>query len=180
MKTMTFVFTFISFIIIHSPLTCADVNLRVDPLQLFYNNLNLDLDLPINDKWTLGPTLDYQNRSEDDWDINEYHIGMRGNYWFNKNIFSQGWYLGPSISYINIEAENDNDGFDSSGKSSGLEITVMSGYQGMWESFNINLGLGPFFHAVKEIEVKNDQGEKHEYGGHSIGLVAELTLGWKF
>lgn len=161
----------------------AEVNLRVDPLGALIGAANVQLDIGVSNSWTLGPTLQYLNRSIDDYDATAYGVGVRANYYFSRPVFTQGWYLGPSVSYVNAKVTEDDSLFgELEGTGSGLAFTLIGGYQWMWESFNINLGAGPVVTTIGDITVENSNGTYKEKtdGIDAGGLAIEFTLGWKF
>lgn len=161
----------------------SEVNVRIDPLNTLIGRMNVQVDFGIASAWSLGPTLQYTNKMDEGYKINAYGFGVRGNYAFNGNIFTQGWYLGPSISYVNVKVTDDNSILgDLEGKGSGVAFSVLGGYQWMWEHFNINLGAGPVFYTLGDIVVENDAGTYEEKfsGYNEVGLGLEFTLGWKF
>jgi hypothetical protein len=159
----------------------ADVNVRLDPIGPLIGQYGVDVDFPISSAWTLGPSLKYLNREDGDFDVSGYSVGVRGNYWFNGEVLTQGWYFGPLLQYIGVSVEDNSDGSDLEGSANGAGLTAFFGYQWMWESFNINLGAGPALYTVNDIEVDDGDGNKEEYRGYSgVGLALEFSLGWKF
>ncbi len=160
----------------------ADVNVRLDPLGPLVGSYGVDVDFPVSSSWTLGPALRYLHRKDGDFDVSGYGLGIRGNYWFNGNVFTQGWYFGPLLQYIGVSVEDKHDDYDLEGSANGAGLTAFFGYQWMWESFNINLGAGPALYTVNNVKVEDkDADEKRNYRGYSgAGLALEFTLGWKF
>lgn len=162
----------------------ADVNVRTGPIQLLTQTWNVELDFPISSAWTLGPTLQFVDAEKDGYEVEAFGAGVRGNYYFNGSVFTQGWYFGPSLSYVKVEVvDKDSLVGDLKGSASGVGFIAMFGYQWMWESFNINLGLGPGYVSISEVELEDDSGTVEEdyddnYSGATLAL--EFTLGWKF
>lgn len=157
----------------------ADTNIRVGAIGLVAGVIDVTADFNVGDSWTLGPSIQYLNRSIGDFEASAFGLGVRGNYYFGRSAFTQGWYLGPSLSYMNVEVEDKDSGANATG--SGLTISAIGGYQWMWDSFNINLGLGPVYYAMGEVEVEDSFGEKQSFDSYNgLGLALELTLGWKF
>lgn len=161
----------------------AETNLRLAPVSLLAGMLDVEADFAVSSAWTLGPSFRYLNREIDGFDARAYGIGIRGNYYFNGSVFTQGWYLGPSLHYVNASVEKDYPTYgELEGSASGLGMTVLAGYQWMWESFNINLGGGFSYFTVGDIKVKSSDGTINErFSGYdSLQLALEFTLGWKF
>lgn len=161
----------------------AEVNLRIDPLNTLIGTANVQLDFGIADTWTLGPSIRYIDRTIDDFETSAYGLGIRANYYFNRKVFTQGWYLGPSLGYASAKVKTDDGlGGDLEGTGTGVTAAVIAGYQWMWESFNINLGAGPAYTTIGDITVETDDGNyKEEFDGLSgVDIALEFTLGWKF
>lgn len=169
------------FITIFHSAAHADVNVRTNIFKDLLG-INANIDIPVSQKWTVGPGLSFYRFSDTGFDVKGYEISARGNYWFSGDVFSQGWYLGPTISLLNIKVEHESVfGGTYEGEANVLSTTVFAGYQWMWESFNIMLGLGPSYYASNKITIKDNQGNTKEFGGFSgSGLSLEFTLGWKF
>ena len=159
----------------------AEVNVRVDPISPLVGTFGVEVDFPISTAWTIGPALRYINRTDGDFDVSGYGIGLRGNYWFNGSVLTQGWYFGPLLQFIGAKVEDTTDGSKLEGSASGAGVTAFFGYQWMWEQFNINLGAGPSFYSLNTIKVDDGEGNSRNYNGYnSIGIGLEFSLGWKF
>jgi hypothetical protein len=159
----------------------AEVNVKVEPLGLISGVLGVGVDIPVSSAWTLGPQLRFTNKTVSEYDVTAYSYGVRGNYWLNGAVFTQGWYIGPSFQFIGANVK-DNTGINHlSGSASGVGLTGIFGYQWMWDKFNINLGAGPAYYSIGNIKVKDNQGNSENYKGYrSLGLGIEFNLGWKF
>jgi hypothetical protein len=160
----------------------ADVNVRVDALGALAGIANLHVDFGLGNAWSLGPSVQYINQSVDDFEANATSVGVRANYFFNGKIFTQGWYLGPSINWMSVKVEDNDPSLGKlEGSANGMAFTVLGGYQWMWESFNINLGIGPVYYTLGSIKAKSDRGFSEEFSGYDgMGISSEFTLGWKF
>jgi hypothetical protein len=163
--------------------THAQTNVRIDPLSALIGVLNTTVDFKLSSSWTLGPTFQYLSREIDSYDAMAYGVGVRVNYYFEREAFSQGWYLGPSFRYASAEVETNDPTFGKiTGEASGIAAGLLAGYQWMWESFNINLGAGFVYSSLGTIKVENKQGNYSEdFSGYDgVDLDLEFTLGWKF
>lgn len=164
-----------------SPVSKADVNVRVDPLSALIGLFSVDVDIPISQAWTLGPTARFMDRTDGDFDVSAYGFGVRANYWFEDAVFTQGWYFGPSVQYVSVSVEDNESTTNLKGDATGVALIGIFGYQWMWESFNINLGIGPAYYSISKITAKDNQGNSDEYKGYNgAGLSLEFSLGWKF
>lgn len=159
----------------------AEINVRVSPLGLLTGYLGAEVDIPVSSAWTLGPELKFLSTSDGDYDVTGYSLGIRGNYWFNGSVFTQGWYFGPLLQMIGVKVEDDSGTTNLKGDATGVGATGFFGYQWMWQTFNINLGAGPALYTVNKVTVKDSNGNRETYSGYSgLGLALEFTLGWKF
>lgn len=156
----------------------ADINVRTGPLNL----VDVEVDIPVASSWTLGPTARFHSRSDDDFDVKAWGVGVRGNYWFNRDVFTQGWYFGPAAGILHVSVTDESTTFgDMEGSTTAIVLSGFGGYHWVWDSFNIMLGAGPVLYSASSIEVKDDAGNKETYKGFSgAGLGIEFTLGWKF
>ena len=162
----------------------AQTNVRTNPLQLLLGVWNADVDFKIHRRWTLGPTVQLIDRKIEDYEVKAYGIGIRGNYYLNGEVYKQGWYLGPSLSWLSIEvADKDTVLAPLTGKSTGFALSAIFGYQWMWEKFNINLGVGPVLYTLSEITLEDSSGtieEDYDDSYAGAGMALEFSLGWKF
>jgi hypothetical protein len=154
------------------------VNVRTYPFSFF----NLQIDIPVSRNWTVGPHIVSTSDNDDDFEVKTLGAGVRANYWFNEDVYTQGWYLGPSLSYVNVSVEDSHPSFGKlKGEASALSMSVVAGYHWVWESFNIMLGAGPAYYSIGDITVDDSAGNAREYTGYNgSGLALELTLGWLF
>lgn len=173
----------LAFMLFVSLSSFAQTNIRISPIHLLVGMPRVEADFKIADSWTIGPTGSYLNRSVDQYDVQAYSLGIRANYFFNREVFTQGWYLGPSLEYAHVHI-TDNDPFSGKmeGNGSGLALSVIGGYQWMWDNFNINLGAGPSYYSLGTVEVESSDGTvDDDYTGYDgLQLAVEFTLGWKF
>lgn len=181
-------FFFLLFLCLLSSTALAEANLRFNPLSLLIRSYNLNLDLPVSDKWTIGPMGGVRNDSngDSDFDVKSYTVGVRANYYTKTNVFQEGWYLGPSIRYTRVTVEKDFGGSvgEISGNANGIIASTLLGYQffGQNKKFNVNIGLGPAFYMLNPIKVKNSQNNLSSTYSASSGLQldGEISLGWIF
>ncbi len=161
----------------------AAVNFRFSPLAIASGTANLELDFELAKSWSLGPSISYLSHEDNDYDVTGYSIGIRGNYYFGRDVFTQGWYLGPSLHYASVEVEENTIFWGTlSGKATGFALGVMAGYQWIWESFNMMLGGGPVYYTIDSVTIESSDGtyEESYEGMDGASLALEFTLGWKF
>jgi hypothetical protein len=159
----------------------ADVNLRVSPLGFLIGSVGVSLDVPVSQQWTLGPDVGFMAYSDGVHDITGLKLGIRGNYWFGRDVFTQGWYMGPALNYSRATVKRDDELAKLDGEGTAITASVIFGYQWMWDSFNINLGIGPSFTSAGTITITDDSGQRSQYSGlQGTGLTGEFTFGWRF
>ncbi|HXH29444.1 MAG TPA: hypothetical protein VNJ01_01405 [Bacteriovoracaceae bacterium] len=160
----------------------AETNVRVSPLGLLIGSADVEVDFKISPSVTLGPTFQFLSLDSEGFDVSAYSVGIRSNIFLNGEVFKSGWYVGPVAKYINVKVEDtDNSSSNLEGSASGLMVAVILGYQWMWESFNINLGVGPGHSFIDEIRVTDNAGYDETYeGSGGFVLPIEFMLGWKF
>jgi hypothetical protein len=161
----------------------AQTNVRVGVIDSLAGVVDVTFDFKIGNAWTFGPQLGYANKDIDTFDVKILSPGLRANYYFNGKALTQGWFLGPSVNYIDLEVSTEDDVYGKlTGNATGFYSTLILGYQWMWKSFNINLGVGPTFYALDKVKVENeDSSYDEEFSGFSgTSASLEFTFGWKF
>lgn len=154
------------------------VNVRIDPLTMLVGVLNAEVDFKVSKAWTVGPTISYFRFNVGHSSVSASGLGVRGNYFFNGNVFTDSWYFGPFFKYATAEAEYKSTG--SSAKASGTGLGALVGYHWSWTTFNMQLGGGIVNYSIPDAEI-TDNGDRVEYGGISgTGVALEFSIGWKF
>ncbi|MBX9767288.1 MAG: DUF3575 domain-containing protein [Bdellovibrionales bacterium] len=131
----------------NAAMTEKSVNVRVAPLALLVNYLNVDVDFPVNADWSIGPTVTYRSFSESyagfssNISTSVLGLGARAT-WFENGVFQQGWYVSPIAQYISASAKSGS----ASASVGVFGLTAVGGYHWFWDNFNLNLGAG--FSAV--------------------------------
>ncbi len=180
---LKFSFFFLLLSVISLKTVNAQTNLRVGVIESLAGVVDVTFDFKFGNAWTFGPNLGYANKEIDTYDVKYISPGLRANYYFNGKALTQGWYLGPSVNYIDVEVSSEDDvNGELTGSATGYYSTLILGYQWMWKSFNINLGVGPTFYAVDKVKVENeDSTYDEEFSGFSgTSATFEFTFGWKF
>jgi hypothetical protein len=163
-------------------------NFRFSPIGLIIGAVSADLDVAINDQWTLGPEFSYWHLSFDQTsglssklDLTALSLGARAN-WFKNGIYTDGLYVGPSLKYLNARASaTDTSGASASAETSTAVAQVLVGYGWFWDSFNMMLGGGASTSlGTTSITVQSSNGQQTSENLPAAGLALEFTLGWTF
>lgn len=128
----------------------ADINLRTNPGYVVLGALNLELDLPLNERWTLGPALTADSLLE------HFMVGVRLNR-FRQPRTENGWYTGLGLRYSPTQLGLGPTFYS---------LRVLEHYQWQWDNFNVAAGLGP------DLRRTDDE--------WTLWLGADLSLGWRF
>lgn len=173
--------------------TAKSMNVRVNPLAMLIGVVNADIDFGITDGITLGPSLSMLSAKSgvsgtgittSETKISAYSIGARANFYFSGVSFTDGWYFGPSASYLPVSV-TETEGTDSYSASMGaFSVSALLGYQWMWETFNINLGLGAGYYSTSSsVTATTSSGKSTTVAVPSFSGVApslEFSLGYAF
>jgi hypothetical protein len=152
---------------------------------LIIGSVNAGLDFVVHPNWTVGPEGSYWHTHVgsswgSDWDVKAYGIGARGN-WFKNGVFTNGLYVGPSLSYASVKVTNSDSFGSYSGTASGLFASGLVGYAWFWDSFNMMLGGGATVGlGDTKVSVTDSSGAKTEVNSSISGLDLEFSLGWTF
>lgn len=165
------------------------MNFRFNPLGLLAGGLGLNLDIAVNESWTVGPEFSYIDFKIGSGGVftNEVRVrgiggAVRGNWHYN-GVFTDGFYVGPSLGYSNVEVEA-SDGVETAKASVGsVYAQALFGYAWYWDSsFNIMLGGGfaTILSNPKATVTNNTTGARSEYDVRNTGLALEFSLGFTF
>lgn len=164
----------------------SPANVRFGPLSLLVGFTNLTLDFAVGDEWTVGPEVSYwrlkisSSSGYSDADITSWGVGARAN-WFKNGRFTDGLYLGPSLSYQSFEMKAKNsDGESASASRTSPVAALLVGYGWFWDSFNIMLGIGPQVALNAGEVVVRDSAGKEQRRNVGTSVAGEFTLGWTF
>lgn len=127
----------------NAAMTEKSVNVRVAPVALLGNYLNTDIDFPVDESWSLGPTITYRSFSttsvgfSNDISASVLGLGARGT-WYENGVFEQGWFVSPIAQYISVSAKSGS----ASASVGVFGVSAIGGYHWFWDNFNLNLGAG--------------------------------------
>lgn len=128
----------------------ADINVRTNPVYVIIGAVNVEVDVGIGDRWTLGPIVTVDALLED------YLVGTRINRYRHPRD-ANGWYTGLTARY------------SPTGLSTGEEfvsVRISEHYQWQWDNFNLALGIGPDL--------------RREGDDWALWAGTDLSLGWRF
>lgn len=166
-----------------------EYNFRFSPIGLIVGSINIDFDMAVAPDWTVGPTVSYWRSSvssdsttfSEKFDVTAYGIGARAN-WFKNGNFTDGLYVGPSLSYANVKiSTKDLSGDSVTGSASVMLASCLVGYGWFWDSFNMMLGGGASFGlGDTKVKVETSTGSSTEVSSSIAGVAIEYSLGWTF
>jgi hypothetical protein len=161
-------------------------NLRIAPLSLVLGSIVGAVDFRIGSQWSIGPQFTYAHASLADsgsltnTSYSAIEAGARAN-WFANGVFRDGLYVGPSVSYLNVQV-NAQDTYGSlTGTGTGFLATCVVGYGWFWDNVNIMLGGG--YQASlggATIAVTDSRGYSYSETVPLSGLAIDFTLGYAF
>lgn len=163
------------------------MNFRFNPIGLLIGAVDVSLDFVVTDEWTLGPQFSYVDFSlnsssgfTNKVEVSGIGGGLRGN-WFYNGVFTDGFYVGPGLTYTNVSAKVSNATESAEGSVSSVVASALFGYGWFWDSFNILLGGG--FATIlsnPKVKVVESNGTTTEYEARKGGLALEFSLGFTF
>ncbi len=166
------------------------INLNVAPIAIAFGGLGAHLDFGIGESTTLGPTFSYQRASAGFGDFAEtkvgiYEIGARANFYMGGRRFSNGFVLGPYLSYMPATVTQKSMGRESSGSVSGISAGALASYQWVWSSgINMTAGGGLAYYSLpSDATVASTDGSKEKVsvpGFTGVLPNIELTMGYVF
>lgn len=169
--------------------TSADhYNLRLNPIGLIAGAINGDFEFKISDEWTVGiqgafirAKLSPTGIFNSDYNITAWGIGARADWYFN-GVFNDGFYLGPSAEYLNVNVKTSDSFGPASGNAAGLMLACILGYGWFWDNgFNIMLGGGyGGVLGASGITIQDSVGNRQAITANLSGLTYELSFGWAF
>jgi hypothetical protein len=162
-----------------SNLRAADgdtVNIGTSPLLWLVGVMNAQADFRLTDEFTLGPVGSYYTRKSSGVKVSSYGLGVRANWFITGPVFTDSWYIGPSVSYMGAEASQD--GTEASLNLWALQI--LGGYHWFWDSgFNLNVGAGGnYINWPEYVTVNGKRISLDTY--ENMNIAIEFNLGWSF
>lgn len=169
------------------------INVRVNPLLIAIGG-NIDFDVYINSKFTLGPSFfgwggcgarQTGTDAKDGAQCDTYTaFGLRANYYFDFWDSPNLIYIGPGLYQTKKSISYRYNSQNLSGEISGTTVTALVGY--LYQSpgaFNVSAGIGGIYFLDKKSDllVSNGSGIQTTIStGSSTQLLLEASLGWRF
>lgn len=162
------------------------MNFRFSPIGLLVGQVAVDLDYKVADNWTVGPEVAYMHSSVSETDaltsnidITGYGAGARAN-WFKNGTYTDGLYVGPSLTYVSVKATASDAFGNISGSASAVVLSALVGYGWFWDSFNMMLGGGAAVPLGNNQVTVTDSNGNQIKSNVSSSLALEYSLGWTF
>jgi len=164
-----------------------DWNIRLGVFTTIIGGISLDLDYKVSPEWTVGVTggifdtdID-SDKYEDDINVKGSNFGVRAN-WFYNGVYTDGFYIGPALTYITRDVEvKDDFGDKITASGSTMALSSLFGYGWFWENFNMMLGGGLVLPlGDKEATLKDSGTGEEEEVDLTGGFLGEFTVGWTF
>lgn len=159
-------------------------HVSLSPLPLLAGAIAGNVDIKLNERWTLGPSFLYWNAKILDLRINASGLGVRTAYSFRNPALQDGPYLAGILSYGSSKITQTSTTYgELSGEASGAGITGLAGYHWILPaglSFRAGVGLG--LSKLNKVELKDSSGTVREDGPKGVGgiFATELDIGWTF
>lgn len=160
----------------------ATGNFHFSPLAALLGIIDLGVDFKVNESWTLGPQLQFLNYKLDRAEVKATGLGVRGEYYLGRPVFSEGWHLASELIWMDLKVTEQISGITYDGTAKGTGLGVLAVYKWVWPSqFNLDLGVGFAAANARDIEVRSSTGltERVEYS-NATGLALEFAIGWLF
>ncbi|PCK03436.1 MAG: hypothetical protein COA42_21150 [Alteromonadaceae bacterium] len=161
----------------------ADVNLRIDPINMIIGSYKADLEIELSQGYTLSPTFTYHESGNFIFrDREGFALGLRANKYFSNTAY-KGIFVSGELRYVDMETSSSHlFRPQTTGDATGFEMDLMVGYSWLWESFNMSLAGGVLLNTFGEIEEKDASGDfvhiNDEFEDPEAKI--EYSLGWVF
>ena len=162
----------------------TDFNVRFSPVGMIGGLLNAELDIPVSDSLAIGPEFGYLHGTIHQKSVHIVAYGLRGVYYFNESVFTDGWYFSPGVTWsrVRVGATDAVHGpLTANGES--FALSLISGYQWFWDYFNIALGGGLAWSSIGTLDLKSEDGvsrDTYKGPGTRAALALEFSLGFTF
>ncbi len=168
--------------------TADNFNLRFGPIHALVGAVDLNFDIAVHPNWTIGPQFTYWHFTmnstgsfSSNYDINVIGGGVRAS-WFKNGVFTDGLYVGPSLTFNSVEVKTSDSSGSVTGTATSIAASTLVGYGWFWDNFNIMLGGGLALPLGEtKVKIKNSSGTDDNVSYARTGSLAlEFTLGWTF
>jgi len=158
-------------------------NIRTAPVSDLIGIVNLEGDIAVSKRITLGPSYTGFNYKYKEIRFDSDAYGLRANYYLTRNVLEGGWIASLSGSYGRFKISKDINNVEYSASVSTRFYTALISYQAMWRHFNMTFGLGASYFSLPSTIVGVGGADVAEIDtSFASGVVpnAEFTLGWSF
>lgn len=163
----------------------SNANIRVSPAALLLGAVNLELDISVDRRWSVGPMFTYWNfEPNSDFKALSKAYGLRLD-WHQNRFNREGTLYGVYYKRWEVAAEylNDNDDLIKNDVAMNM-FGVVGGYRWMWDSFNVTAEAGYRLIHLDGFKLKIETGENTKARITDISvigaLVLDLSVGWAF
>lgn len=157
-------------------------DIRFSPMALFIQAIDVEANIKISDKMTLGPMLtrwDFNDTFQSDNEQISYDVlGLRGYYYFN-GAFKSGAYLSPLFRVLRLTLKD----FNAQEELSVNQFGIIGGYLWQGDVFNFSMGIGISVNSADKIEIRTSAGSVSATGDTSLffnGVLIDFALGFAF
>lgn len=150
---------------------------RFSPLNMLIAWTDLEIDYAVTSNWMASAQITSWNLDLSGDELSISGFGLTGSYHFN-GTFSDTWYVGGTYRSTTIEITNSLG----SGEATVSIIGAVAGYQWVWDSFYMNLGLIAGSASDSDITIKDSGGNVTDTGSvpGSLATGLDWKLGWSF
>ncbi len=179
------------------------LNFRVHPIYLMQVlaqkdtivAVRADLDFVLGEKFTLGPSVIYQQTSVQDAaaltagtgqsvDTNRLDVGLLANIYLTGTTSTGGFLLRPHVYWVDVNGQKDR-GDQAAVAPSGTVSGIRAGSEFVFQKilpcgFNFEVGGGFTYHLVPYSVDYNDGGLAHDTPDNRFQPTVTLAIGWAF
>lgn len=175
MKKLFFVFLFVG--------TClsAQIDATISPIGILWGDLSLSADFAIKENMSVDARIGFGSGDLNTADWNNYVLTAFGKYYFNPQMGTDRFYIGPFLQYIrrNYEYEDDSPyaDYDQSRFGIGFALGWKIVPQGNFV-FDANVGVG--MALVDKTEFDETDAEQKQQDWTDVMLTGKLGIGYRF
>lgn len=162
-------------------------NVTINPFALLVGSFSGGVDVAVTDKITIGGYGGYSKSSFTLGSFTATRLGLRSDISLSDDVFEDGWYAAPFVSYYTYKVDVGSDLYKSGAvKFNATNFGAILGYGWFWDSgINIRAGLGPMYSKLSgNLEVEKKDGTREEPNlFHSLSgflPTGDLIVAWVF
>ncbi len=158
-------------------------NVRLSPVVLIVGAVDAEADIKVSDNLTVGPMITRWSVDVSGDSLGLLGYGVRAN-WQMNGAFKDGFYVSPFIKRWSMDiTTTDLFGNKLSGDTAFNLFGALVGYQWIWDSFNVNAGVGYGVASLDNVTLKDSYGNTDTFDAGSApigGMVYDFSIGWAF